>query len=260
MPMLGFLAIGFLISALGIWFNLLAKLNDKKGVEITEVPVPFIVPENFTKTLPIFFIVHFLGLIGYHLPTIATRFGEAFQIGPEESVPICLGSFSLILLMLPFLSRPNLSLPPDTWQVAKCLLNLELAAIAGCCSLINISLTTLLTMIFLPLALLAAPYTGGKRILLVLYTIMCHPLVLAGIACTIDTIRTFPTVGIEKLTIRSLEAWQRSVMFSIVDSYIYGNVVYDLATILLLPCWIVLYLLCTASTDSTISSSKMKKE
>jgi len=264
MPMLGLLAIGFLISALGIWFTLLAKLNDKKGVEITEVPIPFIVPENFTKTLPIFFIVHFLGLVGYHLPSISTKFGEAFQIGPEDAVPICLGSFSIILLLLPFLSRPNLALPPGTWQVAKCLLNLELAAIAGCCSLINISLTTLLTVLYLPLALLVGPQKGFRRVCLVMYTLLCHPMILAGVAATIDTIRTFPTVGIEKLTIRSLEAWQRSVMFSIVDSYIYGNVLYDLGTVLVLPCWLVIYLLCFAeSTEedpSSLDPAKLKKE
>eukprot|EP00088_Acartia_fossae_P023362 TRINITY_DN2439_c0_g1_i6.p1 TRINITY_DN2439_c0_g1~~TRINITY_DN2439_c0_g1_i6.p1 ORF type:complete len:660 (-),score=121.18 TRINITY_DN2439_c0_g1_i6:861-2840(-) len=249
MPMFGLLAIGFLITALGIWFNLLAKLNDKKDVEITEVPVPYIVPENFTKTLPIFFIVHFIGLVGYHMPTIATRFGEAFHIGPEDSVPICLGSFSFILLLLPFLDRPNLSLPagPDTWQVAKCLLNLELAAIAGCCSLVNISLTTFLTILLVPLALTVKPYTGWRRMVLVLYTLMCHPLILGGIASTVDTIRTFPSAGAYKLTVRSLEAWQRGVMFSIVDSYIYGNVMYDLASILLLPAWIILYLLCLAN-------------
>jgi len=259
MPMFGLLAIGFLISALGIWFNLLAKLNDKKGVEITEVPVPHIVPDSFTKLLPIFFIVHFLGLVSYHLPSIATRFGEMFTIGPEDSVPICLGSFSLILLMLPFLSRPNLSLPVGTWKIAKCILNLELAAIAGCCSLINISLTIIITILYLPLALLISPQKGLRRILLTLYTIMCNPLILGGIASSIDTIRTFPYVPIEKLVVRCLEAWQRSVMFSIVDSYIYGNVLYDLGSILVLPCWIIMYLLCFADTTQE-EIKKMKKE
>ena len=44
--------------------------------------------------------------------------------------------------------------------------------------------------------------SGFRRICLVIYTLLCHPLILAGLAATIDTVRTFPTVGIEKLTIR----------------------------------------------------------
>jgi hypothetical protein len=117
-----------------------------------------------------------------------------------------------------------------------------------------------LTILLLPLALMVGPHTGMRRVFLVVYTLLCHPLILAGIACTLDTIKTFPTVGIEKLTIRTMEAWQRSVMFSIVDSYIYGNVLYDLGTVLVLPCWLVLYLLCFATTEPTQDPAKVKKE
>ena len=39
-----------------------------------------------------------------------------------------------------------------------------------------------------------------------------------------------------------LQAWQNGVMFSIVDSYIYGNKVYTILTLWLLPSWLLLHL------------------
>jgi hypothetical protein len=40
-------------------------------------------------------------------------------------------SSGVLILLLPFIRRPHLSLPPGSWQLAKCLLCLELAALLG---------------------------------------------------------------------------------------------------------------------------------
>ena len=44
--------------------------------------------------------------------------------------------------------------------------------------------------------------SGFRKCIMVLLTLLSHPLVLAGLVATLDTIRTFPTVGIYKLTVR----------------------------------------------------------
>ena len=38
-------------------------------------------------------------------------------------------------------------------------------------------------------------------------------------------------------------------MYSIVDSYVYGNVLFDLGVVFLLPCWIIVYLLVFTSPE-----------
>ena len=111
--------------------------------------MPWLLPPNFSRVLPIFFCAHALGLFAYYLPKFGALFGAMFAIGPEEAVPIrlvlslvfiytfcstfffSLGSFSLLVLLLPFLSRPKLRLPEGTHGVAKCLVCLEMAALAG---------------------------------------------------------------------------------------------------------------------------------
>merc|ERR1711971_502381 len=113
----------------------------------------------------------------------------------------------------------------------------ELAAMAGCTGLSNISLA-----IMVPLALLVRPAQGFKRILLAGFAILCHPLVLSGLAVLIDTIRTFSSSSPMQLWTRTISAWQNALVFSVVDHYIYGNVLFTLATTCLLPVWTVLYL------------------
>jgi hypothetical protein len=58
---------------------------------------------------------------------------------------------------------------------------------------------------------------------------------------------------------RSLEAWQRGVMYSIVDSLIYGNILYDLGAVCLFPCWILIYLIAFASADPPTSDDAKSK-
>ena len=57
------------------------------------------------------------------------------------------------------------------------------------------------------------------------------------------TLETFPGTSWDVVLIRALQARQSAVMFSVVDSYIYSNVLYSMATVFLFPLWIVLYLI-----------------
>ena len=94
-----------------------------------------------------------------------------------------------------------------------------------------------------------------------LYSCLCNPFVLALLAASLDTVLTFPGISVADILVRSgqvsdearglprtqlttwlLQAWQNGVMFSIVDSYIYGNKVYTILTLWVLPSWLLLHL------------------
>ena len=87
------------------------------------------------------------------------------------------------------LSRPRLAVPQGCGHTAQVVCCLELAAMADCTGLSNISLSLMTTLAYLPLALLVRPAQGLRRILLAGFAILCHPLVLSGLAVLIDTIR-----------------------------------------------------------------------
>jgi len=264
MPMYGLLAGGFVFTAVGIWFRLISTeedqedLKDENGEKIHKLPL--VIPPNITRVFPLFIACHCLGLLASILPPKAADIGAAMSLSPEESIPLSLAAFTSLLLLLPFISRPKLAVPPSCASLCQCLVCLELSALAGCTSLSNISLAVLVTIPYLPLALVARPSKGIVRILLAVYAILCNPLVLSGILTIIDTYRTFPNITWDVVLLRSLQAWQSAVMFSVVDSYIYGNVLYSMATMCLLPIWIVLYLIIFTESDTEANNDEKTKK
>jgi len=247
MPMFGLLAGGFVFTAVGIWFRLISseddkeELKDENGEKIHRLPL--VIPPNITKVFPLFIACHCLGLLASVLPPKAADIGAAMSLSPEESIPLSLAAFTFLLFLLPFISRPRVAVPASCASLCQCLVCLELSALAGCTSLSNISLAVLVTIPYLPLAIAARPSKGIARVCLAVYAFLCNPLVLSGIATLIDTYRTFPNITWDVVLLRAMQAWQSAVMFSVVDSYIYGNVLYSMATMCLLPIWIVLYLI-----------------
>lgn len=238
MPVLGLLAGGFILTAVGGWMHLISQ--DDGGKEQQRVPAIF--PAKLGKVVPVLLAAHCLGLLAHSLPDRAAQLGAGLNLQPEEAVPLALCSLSLLLLLLPALSRPRLAVPQGCGATAQVLVCLELAALAGCTGLSNISLSILITLPYLPLALLVQPAQGIRRVLLAFYAFLCHPLILSGIVVFVDTIRNFPSSSPEQLWTRTISAWQSALMFSVVDHFIYGNVLYTLATVFLLPTWTVLYL------------------
>jgi len=264
MPMYGLLAGGFVFTAVGLWFRLISSEDDKdhmkdeNGDKIHKLPL--VIPPNITKTFPLFIACHCLGLLASVLPPKAADIGAAMSLSPEESIPLSLAAFTSLLFLLPFISRPRVAVPPACASLCQCLVCLELSALAGCTSLSNISLAVLVTIPYLPLAISARPCKGVYKVLLAVYAILCNPLVLSGIATIIDTYRTFPTISWDLIMVRSMQAWQSAVMFSVVDSYIYGNVLYSMATVCLLPIWIVLYLIVFSEPEQEVKVETKKNQ
>jgi len=264
MPMYGLLAGGFVFTAVGLWFRLISSednkddMKDENGDKIHKLPL--VIPPNITKTFPLFIACHCLGLLASVLPPKAADIGAAMSLSPEESIPLSLAAFTSLLFLLPFISRPRVAVPPACASLCQCLVCLELSALAGCTSLSNISLAVLVTIPYLPLAISARPCKGVYKVLLAVYAILCNPLVLSGIATIIDTYRTFPTISWDLIMVRSMQAWQSAVMFSVVDSYIYGNVLYSMATVCLLPIWIVLYLIVFSEPEQEVKVETKKNQ
>ena len=99
-----------------------------------------------------------------------------------------------------------------------------------------------MTLPYLPLAFLARPTQGLRKVVLVTFTILCHHLMLSGVAVLVDTIRTLTSSSPGQLWARTTYAWQSAVVFAVVDQAIYGNVLFTLATTCLLPVWTLLTL------------------
>ena len=149
MPMFGVLASALPITAVATWFSLISSSQE------TPPPAP-VLPPLLASCFPLLLASYLLGLVSLHLPTLAAKAGSGLlNLLPEESVPLSLASFTLLLLLLPGLPlRLNLS-PGLTVQCVTCL---QLSAILAAISLYNISLAVVLAIPYIPLAIMASQY------------------------------------------------------------------------------------------------------
>jgi len=241
MPMFGVLAAGLPITAVALWFSLLATPPEARP------PAP-VTPPLLSASLPLLLASYCLGLLAHSLPGLAASAGARVGLHPEESVPLALGSLTLLLLLLPALP---VRLARVGGATVQCLACLQLSAIMAALSLYNISLAIFIAIPLVPLAILASQFSRWSipRVILSLYSCLCNPIVLTLVAATVDTILTFPDISVIDIIIRSGQAWQNGIMFSIVDSYIYGHAVFSILVLGALPAWVLLHLNITVTSS-----------
>ena len=237
------------------------------GTTITPVsPLP-----HLSSIFPMLLFSHMVGLFMLYLPYPASIYGSKWlDISTENAVFTGVVSASIILLLipciisaLPFGDIKEVFLVTHlNWHITKCITLLEMDALAFAVSLSNFSLAYLITIVMSPIALISKPThigyvsmttedsTHGKqssmgRFIRILATILCHPIILLVITCSIDTIKEFGLFeksGV-KLLIACVDATKRALMYSVADGYIYGSVNYSVGCLFLLPAWTLLWII-----------------
>jgi len=245
MPMFGLLAGGFCLTAVGLWFSLVQPGTGEAA------RVPVVAPPHLGRALPLCLASHCLGLLAWALPPLATRAGGLLGLTAEESLPLAVAAYTVLLLLLPVLPRPKVAVPHQAAATVRCLASLELAALLGATGLYNISLATMLTLPLLPLVLVSGlNSTRLGRAGAAVYGAACHPACLALLAATVHYTLSFPDAGAAAILAGGLRAWQSGVVFSVVDRYIYGSLLYSLLTVWVLPPWLLLYLAIFSPSDT----------
>ena len=69
-----------------------------------------------------------------------------------------------------------------------------------------------------------------------------HPLVVAYLVCLADSFRLDgQDMSLVKVALRALDNTKHGIMYSIIDSFIYGSVTYSLTCLSYLPIWTLLW-------------------
>ena len=259
-----------------------ALIGDSLGGKITPVvPLP-----HLSSIFPLLLFSHTIGLLLLYLPYPASLYGNKwFDLSTENSVFLGTLAFSIMSLLLPVImsacsnnTKGVFVVTHQNWHITKCITLLEMAALAFSVSLSNFSLAYITTIIMVPIALVAKPsYLKSKdnssnedekkdvidysmiekqsylgRLVRLGATLLCHPLSLLTIACTLDTIKEFglwekPPL---ELLIGCIDATKRALMYSVANRYIYGIVNFSIACSFLLPIWILLWIINVSWIDA----------
>jgi len=250
MPAFGFLAGGMLLMALKLWTDDSSAQNEVKNDSEDKENKNKSEAENKIKLwvrnpdlgnlIPGWILCHMFSVLVVILPGAFSKIGaQIFKLETDDAISIGILAYSLIGASMVFKQREAFG---QNWNLVKCLGLLEISALVFSMSLCNFSLAYLITLIYVPVALITSP--NGNRLVKFFkrfVIILIHPLCLLFIFCMIDTIRAFPEKSVLQKLSASISASKQAIMFSISDWYIYGNYAFAVATVCLMPCWLILW-------------------
>ncbi|XP_053669769.1 glycosylphosphatidylinositol anchor attachment 1 protein [Anopheles nili] len=144
---------------------------------------------------------------------------------------------SAIALMLPILGRLD-GINNEALHVAV-LLELGTALLAV--GMLNFSLGFSLSVFLVPFVILIRPgFSRASQFLNRLGCLLIHPFAVLYFVVVGLTWCHFPELALKPLLNRALTASIDALTYSVVDSMIYGNWLFDLVSLIFVPCWILL--------------------
>lgn len=120
-----------------------------------------------------------------------------------------------------------------------------------CIGMHNFSFALLTSIIYVPIILLINPKQEPSfkyRKLLYIFWTLLHPFVIVSVIVMGYTYFHFSEDSIMEILEKGINASKKSFVFSIIDSMIYGNWLYNIGTSVLLPIWLLLSNVIAANT------------
>lgn len=211
-----------------------------------EIKLACSTPENeksqISDVLLLFLIFHCVGIMMMSIPNSLVKLGELNGIQKETSVFYGYMLISLLLLIVPAFVKFKKN--TEAMAIFNVLALLELGTLLICVGMNNFSLAILVGILYTPFALFINNsnlrfYSVAQK----LFWLLLHPLIVVIVVVVINSKIVFPDQGIEDVLKRGIKATQQALVFSIIDSMIYGNWLFNIATALFIPNWLCFWVL-----------------
>ncbi|KAK7067683.1 Glycosylphosphatidylinositol anchor attachment 1 protein [Halocaridina rubra] len=228
---------GILVKALALWYSTSCAAKEDEPEEKPKKKVDY----GLLGCFPVIVAVHVLCALLGSSPEAISQIGTRVGLIPEDSIFLGTAAFCMSILVLPrYFSQTGLK--KQSWELVKIFALLELGVLLFASAVYNFSLALIITVAYTPLALMASPSPRrSKKIFKAILLLLIHPLVLLFLCVTLDTYASFSDLPVNKLLWKSYLATKRALTYSIVDSMIYSNWVFDVATHCLLPVWLLFW-------------------
>ncbi|XP_067142651.1 glycosylphosphatidylinositol anchor attachment 1 protein [Centruroides vittatus] len=190
-------------------------------------------------------ISHIFGCLLYIAPNLLDFVGKKLFLSTEDA--FYYGTIIVLIYPLSFTlyGRRLMGLTHDL-RIYRCVALLELGAFLYTLSLINIAMATVLSIIYVPVAVTAG---GAKSRFLswphAVLLLLLHPFILIYLYLIANSIYIDSTAPISEHLSRALKGHKKVLLFTIEDWYLYSNWNYAMASIFFLPAWLMLWLLPT---------------
>ncbi|XP_046973446.1 glycosylphosphatidylinositol anchor attachment 1 protein [Vanessa cardui] len=203
-----------------------------------------------------YLLIHLFGYGVMNSPLLFSHIGSTYFDQPSE-VSVYYGLIAtsvLLILITPFLLKVRSTLSFEELSIVNILLLIELSTACLAIGMHNYPLGLCLAVLYTPLALIVGVVDTDSRsgFCLFLKRIIClilHPLFVVSLGLIIYSRILFPEETLLSMIGRGRDAAMQAVMFSIVDSLIYGNWLFNVGATVILPTWLLFWqILCNRVT------------
>ncbi|XP_050356076.1 glycosylphosphatidylinositol anchor attachment 1 protein [Nymphalis io] len=202
-----------------------------------------------------YLLVHLFGYGVMNSPLLFSQIGATYFEQPSEiSVYYGLIATSVLLIIVtPFLLKLRSSLTFEELSILNILLLIELSTACLAIGMHNYPLGLCIAALYTPLALMVGVVDDNPwSFCLALKRVTClvlHPLFVVSLGLIMYSHVLFPEETLLSMIGRGRDAAMQAVMFSIVDSMIYGNWLFNVGATVILPTWLLFWqILCNRVT------------
>ncbi|XP_059622578.1 glycosylphosphatidylinositol anchor attachment 1 protein [Phlebotomus argentipes] len=256
MPCIGFTAGALLIKAFIMW--LAHNRTDSEAAE-EDAKTPPSAPTNLMKIGVLCIFAHAMGFVVNYLPFYhgVTEFFHQRAFTTEHALATLLAIVSVVVLLSCLFFR----LDEADAKVLHIWILLELATALIVVGMLNFSLGLILAFVIVPI-LINVEISHNRIIKFAqqLCGILLQPLIVAYLAVFTLTWITFDELSLMSVSQKALSATMNALVYSAVDSVIYGNWMFNMISLVFFPIWILMWNFLTwRRGEREIDGGKMQK-
>lgn len=211
---------------------------------------------NLISILCAFLCAHLCGVLIMNSPRLLVTLGSYSDYSAESSLFYGFIGVSVIMLIFPYF------IPFKDCEKSMSVLNilclLELGTALICISMNNFSLGLFCSVIYVPPALsIGVTQCSMCSLFKKVVWVFAHPVVVLILTVQIYTALIFMSDSFEENFYRGIGATKQAIVFSIVDSMIYGNWLFSVATSIFVSNWLCFWIVAFAGLGKDKPKSKI---
>ncbi|CAG9805004.1 unnamed protein product [Chironomus riparius] len=265
MPSCGLMAASLFVKSLLIWLMANNKPDEEEANEKKSDDDKIVIIRKSSMRIEVLRIgtvilcSHLVGVAALVITTNKIIHDYLFSM----NIPTQTGIFYLVSIILAFsiLLPKFLKLNAFDAQFLNIAVLIELGTAFLSVSMLNFSLGFFLCVLITPFAIFINIQEGTKRnlfkfLIRSLLHLLIHPItVIYGVICMLSYI-AFSEMNFNYIMDKSISATVDGITYAVVDSLIYGNWLFDLTCLILLPCWIIFWIMNFSKPVEKISKQK----
>ncbi|CAH1778784.1 unnamed protein product [Owenia fusiformis] len=213
---------------------------------------------GLSSLLPVLLMCNIFGVAAYFSPDMFLQTSKALNLEPTEGLLMGLTALFLSAILFPRVLRKNAEKMGDRSgadpEMLKCVALVLQGLVLFSIALMNISLAFFLTLVYTPITLIVWPTNSRLSFYLQAFLLLLISPLFLVIAASLLQHSLFDKYS-DPVTLlhQTWQTAQHGVLIAVIDNDLYGNWLFSLATLGVLPLWLMFWALLWTYPQQAVS-------